>query len=81
MASQQLKEVVANALRIEPEAVTDDIGFGKTPEWDSLNHVTLMMSLESEFGVTVTDDEVVELTDLPAIERFLTARASDRHGE
>lgn len=71
IVSLELNTVVANALRLDVSAVNDDLGFGKTPEWDSLNHVTLMIALESEFNVTISDDDVVELTDLCAIRNFI----------
>lgn len=71
-----LEQVIADALRIDVTNVSDDLEFGVTPEWDSLNHVALMMSIEAEFDIKVTDDDVVELTNVPAIRRFLGSRAT-----
>jgi len=66
-----LREVVANALRIDVARVTDDLEFNAVPEWDSLNHITLILALESEYGLTITDDQVVELTSYRAIRELV----------
>jgi acyl carrier protein len=34
------------------------------PEWDSLNHVRLVVSIEQEFGVKFTLNEVTELKNV-----------------
>ena len=39
--------------------------------WDSLNHVHLMLALESEFGVQFDADEIAGLTAVGAIRRRL----------
>ena len=39
--------------------VTDDLTASKVKGWDSLNHVTLVMTLEQEFAVKFTTREVM----------------------
>lgn len=34
------------------------------PEWDSLNHVRLVVSIEQEFGVKFTLSEITELKNV-----------------
>jgi acyl carrier protein len=34
------------------------------PEWDSLNHVRLVVSIEQEFGVKFTLNEITELKNV-----------------
>ena len=69
--SDRLQDVVAGVLRLPPESITDDIGFGLTPEWDSLNHISLMLAIEEAYGITLSDDDVVELTTVGAIRSHL----------
>ena len=38
--------IVATTLGIPRDVVTDDLSFSEIPEWDSLNHVNLMLALE-----------------------------------
>jgi acyl carrier protein len=44
-------------------------------QWDSVGHINLILALEQEYGVTIDEDAIVELTSVQAIKDFL-ARAS-----
>lgn len=68
---------MANALRVEPAQITDDLEFNSIPEWDSLNHVALILSLEEAYGLTIGDDQIVELTRFSAIHQFVAAQVSE----
>jgi len=67
-------QVIAEQLRVPEARVHDELAFGAIPEWDSLNHVNLMVALETEYGVTVDEDHMVELTTVRAIRTFIAAR-------
>lgn len=69
--SKPIEEVIATALRIRPSAVTDGLAFNAIPEWDSLAHVELMMTLETTYGVSIDEDRMVQLTSVQAIRQFL----------
>ena len=51
--------------------LVDDLEFGGIPEWDSLTHVDLMLALEAEFGVTIDEEKMIELTSVRAIRLFI----------
>ena len=70
-----LEAVVAGVLNVPVTSVTDDLEFNGVPQWDSLNHVNLMLKLEEVYGVTVGEDEMVELTSVRAIRAFVSAQA------
>lgn len=42
--------------------------------WDSLAHIQLMLAIEEEFGVTLTTDEMSEMTSIPAILAVLRSK-------
>ena len=42
-----------------------------TSEWDSLNHLRLMIELESEFGINMTPNNFQELTSYNKIIKFI----------
>jgi acyl carrier protein len=69
--SKPIEEVIATAFRISPSAVTDGLAFNAIPEWDSLAHVDLMLTLEATYGVSIDEDRMVELTSVRAIREFL----------
>lgn len=67
-------QVIAEKLRIPQERIRDELAYNTIPEWDSLNHVDLMVALEAEYGVTIDEDRMVELTTVRAIRAFVEAR-------
>lgn len=79
--SDHLKALVANSLRIPVEEVNDSLAFDVLPQWDSMNHIALMLSLEAEYGVTIGDEQVLELTSYPAIRDFIETATADRGGQ
>lgn len=72
--SDPVAVVVASTFGIPATTVTDALAFQKSREWDSVNHLSLMLSLEEAFGVTFDDDDIVELTSVGAIRASLRRR-------
>ena len=66
-----IKELVASVLGIRPKRVTDDLAFESIPEWDSLNHVKLMLAIEQTYGKEVDEEQMVEMTTVAAIRAFV----------
>lgn len=60
-----------DATEIDDEASPSTIG-----EWDSLGHVTLVIELESAYGVSFAPEEVMALTSVAAIKRTLRAHGA-----
>ena len=67
----QIDQVVADVLGISLAQVNDELSYGSIREWDSLNHVNLMLALEREYGAEIDEDRMVELTSVEAIRRFV----------
>jgi citrate synthase len=63
--------VIADVLGISLAKVSDELSFSSIPEWDSLNHVNLMLALEQQYGTEIDEDRMVELTSVAAIRRFV----------
>ncbi|HEU4793580.1 MAG TPA: acyl carrier protein [Nitrolancea sp.] len=54
---ERVQGVVAEQLGVEPEKVTTDAEFVQDLNADSLDLVELIMQLEEEFGVEISDEE------------------------
>jgi acyl carrier protein len=67
------KRVVGEVLRLDPSQIPDDASSEDLPGWDSLTHLELMLALEAELGVRISAERMLELTSLPAIERFVAS--------
>ena len=68
---ERLEEVMAEALRVSPSAVTDTLAVNAIPQWDSLAHVELMIALERAYGVSIDENRMLELVSVRAIRDFL----------
>lgn len=47
------------------------INVSSTPEWDSLNHVQLLGTIEKRFGIEISPDEAFKLTSADRLVRYL----------
>lgn len=52
--------------------VTTSLGKNNIDCWDSIRHLTLVASLEEHFSITISLDEMVEMTSVDAIQRVLS---------
>lgn len=59
------------ALNLPPEQVADSMAFGETPGWDSLTHIHLMEELERRYGVSIGDEELLELTTVAKVRGYV----------
>ena len=73
---EPLEQLIASVLSIPAEQITDELAFDSIPEWDSLNHVNLMLALESGYGVEIDEDTMVELANVAAIRLFVGRNGS-----
>jgi acyl carrier protein len=51
-------EWIAKLFEVPPEQLTPDTRRDAISAWDSLGVLTLMASLDSDFGIVLTDDDV-----------------------
>lgn len=64
---EQVRPVMAAALKVDPQAITPETQFGDLPDWDSMGHMELIVTLESQFGIQVNADTISELVSVAAI--------------
>ena len=69
MSVQQTEELVRQAMRqvFRLEEVPADASPETVPEWDSLNHINLMLELEGTLGISIPAQEYAELVSFQAI--------------
>lgn len=59
--ADQVKEIVADQLAVEPEQVTMDAKFVEDLGADSLDQVELIMALEKEFDLVIAEEDAEKL--------------------
>ena len=68
---KKLKELLAKIFSVDASAITDNTTPDTLENWDSLRHMNLVVALEEEFDVELTDDQVVEILSYQLIKIVL----------
>jgi acyl carrier protein len=64
----RIKKVLTQVLKTK----VDDTASQRTyPSWDSLRHLSLIVELEIEFGVTFEPEEMIKMEDIDIIEEII----------
>ena len=70
-----MKERITRIISIVFEINENEINENSSPEnienWDSIGHLNLIVSLEDEFEIKFTDDEISEMLNFKLIEEIL----------
>ncbi len=70
------RTIVADVLGVSPESVGATSGPRDFAQWDSAAHIDIVLSIEAEYGVSFTPEEMVELLSVAAIEDALRRKGA-----
>jgi acyl carrier protein len=68
---QRLHGVIAMTLGVPPETISLSSSPETLPQWDSLNHLNLVLAIESEFGVSLSPEDVLDMRTVELMETIL----------
>ena len=71
MYFEKVRSVLAEQFGIDEETITMDTNLIDDIGADSLDVVELIMALEEEFGITISDDQAAELVTVRKITEYL----------
>jgi acyl carrier protein len=60
--SEKVQAIIVDKLGVEPSEVTVEASFTNDLGADSLDTVELIMAFESEFGISIPDEEAEKIT-------------------
>ncbi|NUL83300.1 MAG: acyl carrier protein [Armatimonadetes bacterium] len=72
---EKVQKVVANQLGLKPEQVTPESTFNEDLGADSLEVVELIMEFESEFGVSIPDEDAERIRTVADACRYIEEKA------
>ncbi len=73
----RLYRIVSEVFGVPIEEVNDDGSPDTIETWDSLSHLNLVLSLEEEFGVSLSPEDVMEMLSVQLIRTILAERGVD----
>lgn len=60
-----------------PAAIKADTSPDTVSMWDSLNHLNLVMALETEFGIALTPEQVFDMRNVGVMQTILREHGID----
>ncbi len=58
---EKLKKAFSESLEIPPEDINDALSYGNK-SWDSVAHLALVASVETEFDIMLASDDVIDMS-------------------
>ncbi len=71
MISQELKETILKALKLDDWDITDETIAPQVPGWDSLNHVNVILAVEKKFNIRFKNIEVLKLKNVGDLQKLV----------
>ncbi len=71
---EEARKLLAEALRIPVDKITDQMQMRDLPSWDSLNHMNLISLVEERYATMLTMDEILDITSVPGLAKVLESR-------
>lgn len=68
---EQIKELVADKLGADAEAITEETSFKEDLGADSLDLFELVMGLEDEFGIEIPTDDLEQITTVGDVINYI----------
>lgn len=68
---ERIEKIFFNLFGVSPDACSDALSPKDIATWNSINHLTLVMSLEEEFGVEFSPEEITRLDSFGAVKEAL----------
>ena len=72
-----LEEVISSVLGVSPQSLSDESSIENVEAWDSLRQLSILLALESAYGITITADQALDMNSISAIRAMLAKHGVD----
>lgn len=71
---ERLQDIAREVFGDDSLVLTDSTNPVEVPGWDSFGHVNFILTVESEFGVEFSEDELVRFAEIGELKRMLASK-------
>jgi|SaaInlStandDraft_6_1057023.scaffolds.fasta_scaffold93687_2 acyl carrier protein len=75
---QKLTEVFQVLFNDSTLILRDDLTASNVPNWDSFNHLNLVLSIEKAFGIRFSNMEVAGMQNVGDLKKILSGKLSEK---
>ena len=69
-----LKDIFQNIFKVPKKKLNMKTNFKNLRKWDSLNHVKLIMAIESKFKISIDPDQSIDMLSYKSILNYLIGK-------
>ncbi len=69
--NDKLNTLMADLLRMDSSQVNDELTMAESDVWDSLKHMELIVTLEDEFDLELSPEDIINMMSVKAIREVL----------
>lgn len=66
----KLTKAFSEALELDSQTITDELSYG-SENWDSIAHLSLIASIETEFDIMMASDDVIDMSSFKKAKEIL----------
>ena len=63
----EVLKIISKQLELPTNKINNETSIKNTPQWDSINHVRLVLSLQERFKIIFDNSEIANLTNIKKI--------------
>ncbi len=67
----KLNQIFIETLKVSPEEAASNLGMDDARNWDSLSHMNLIVTIENDFGIELSGDDIAEMITFDKIREIL----------
>lgn len=75
---ERIKEVMSSVFEIDVESINDNSSADNIELWDSLRHMNLILALEEEFGIELSDDDIGQILNFKLIKLIISEKLTTK---
>lgn len=71
---KEIKEIMAKILEVQEIEIKEDTAIGDLANWDSINHLKIIATIEEKFHIQFTPDVLMDIEDFSDMVRATKER-------